>query len=119
MAWVNWNGNILNQRIDSAINKGVKRTLDNIKAQSLQEVPHDEGWLQESIQVFMDDKKGIISAGGGGGTGFPKVPYAVKWHEKDANFQKGRKRNYVRDPLNQVGAKKLIPNISKEMRAVL
>ena len=119
MTWTKWNGTILEKRVENAIEKGIDHTLNQIHSQSLQEVPHDEGYLSQSIITRAKGKEGFISAGGGGGTGFPRVPYAVKWHEKSANFQKGRKKNYIRDPLNQVGSKNLAKNIQRELKSVI
>ena len=45
---------------------------------------------------------GVICFGGGLGTGHPIVPYAIRWHENSANFQKGRKRFYLKDPYNRL-----------------
>ena len=28
------------------------------------------------------------------------TPYAVRWHEEPANFQRGRKNKYLEDPCN-------------------
>jgi len=61
-----------------------------------------------------------LSAGGGNGTGFQKVPYAIKWHEEEANFQKGRKNNYVRDPVKRGKSKNVVhKTIAKEIDKVI
>lgn len=117
--WKSWNGNILNSKLEQAIEKGIDDTLNQIHAQSLQEVPHDTGWLSQSIITRVKGREGFISAGGGAGTGFPKVPYAIKWHEVPANFQKGRKNNYIRDPLHSVGNKNLKGNIENRLKQAL
>lgn len=96
--------------------KAVKRTLEAVKVQALQEAPHDEGVLQSTIQTNVEDGKGIIHAGGGPGTEFPRVPYAIRWHEKDANFQKGRKKRYIADPFNRIAEDRLRKEMRKEGR---
>jgi len=118
MSWTSWRGKELSRRVESLISEANKKTADAIHAQANQEVPHDEGTLQESGIVLQDpnDKKvWWIGYGGGGASGFPVVPYALKWHEVPANFQKGRKHNYLRDPANQRGVSVIIPNLKKEM----
>jgi len=106
MSWTRWKGDLLKRATRQAMGKALVRAGETVKQQVLAEVPHDEGILQATVDVFqnpVDELDVVISAGGGAGTGFPRVPYAIKWHETPANFQKGRKHNYVRDPLNQVG----------------
>lgn len=117
--WTSWNISALNRRVDNAIEKGIEDTLSAIHGQVLQEIPHDTGYLSQSVFLKAEGLNGMISAGGGTGTGFPRVPYAIKWHEVPANFQKGRKNNYVRDPLNQVGARTLKANIERRLSQAL
>lgn len=78
----------------------MRKTLEVIREAALQQVPLDEGTLAKSAFVDFQDGIGIISFGGGDGTGTPKIPYAVRWHEETANFQRGRKSQYLRDPFN-------------------
>jgi hypothetical protein len=89
----------------SANEKALYMTLSVIGEASNQQVPLDEGTLQSSQFVNVEDGIGLISYGGGPGTGFPKVPYAIRWHENSANFQKGRKKRYLADPFNQLADK--------------
>jgi hypothetical protein len=87
-----------------------------------QQVPHDEGTLQESKTILKDPNNHLhvqLGYGGGGNSGFPRVPYAQKWHEIPANFQKGRKHNYVRDPLKSHGKKFVKKEIAKAMDRAL
>jgi len=100
--WKKWRGNALRRETRLAMGKALVRAGEATQAEVLKQIPHDEGTLQESVIVVANPSNPlevILSAGGGPGTGFPVVPYAVKWHENTANFQKGRKKNYVRDPM--------------------
>jgi hypothetical protein len=119
MNWSFFNIAGLTRTVDNAVQKGIEDTLSAIHNQALQEVPHDTGFLSQSIFTKAEGLEGFISAGGGAGTGFPRVPYAIKWHEVPANFQKGRKNNYVRDPLNGVGVRTLKPNIERRISQAL
>jgi hypothetical protein len=106
MAWRNWQGTQIKNKIMRANFEAAQKALEVVGEQSDQEVPHRDGILMRSkhIRVELVGSKviGIISYGGGPGTGHTKVPYAIRWHETPANFQKGRKSNYLRDPFNKL-----------------
>ena len=123
MGWRNWKGRILNSRVKDATAKGLFGGASVIKGEALQEVPHDTGYLSESVNVFVNPSNKLevcLSAGGGQGTGLPRVPYAVRWHENKANFQKGRKSNYIRDPVKRgKGNQTVHKAIAKEVEKVL
>lgn len=104
MGWKKFRGKELKkltrQNVSRALNKAAEATLEVSK----QQVPLDESTLMQSGIVLKNpnnDLEFLISYGGGPGTGYPRVPYALKWHEIDANFQHGRKKDYLRDPINQ------------------
>jgi len=101
--WKNWNGPRAILKMEKASRKAIKDILDDILTDAVQEVPLDEGTLQNSGMVRMHTTKpiGVVCFGGGIGTGLPKIPYARRWHENSANFQHGRKRFYLRDPFNR------------------
>ena len=120
MSWTKWSGKAVEQTFTKACSDAVLKAAEATGAISDQQVPHDEGFLQSSKYIGRDPNNSLvvhIGYGGGGVTGFPIVPYAIKWHENPANFQKGRKHNYLRDPmkinypkylkqtLNQIGLK--------------
>lgn len=105
MGWKRWRGNEAKRKMASANEKALYMTLSVVGGASNQQVPLDEGTLQESQYIAVEDGVGLISYGGGVGTGFPRVPYAVRWHENSADFQKGRKKRYVADPFNQLADK--------------
>lgn len=105
MSWKRWRGKELINRVKGLSSKALIDTANAVKAESNQQVPHDEGTLQQTITVMANPANKLevkIGYGGGGLSGFPIVPYAVKWHETPANFQKGRKHNYLRDPFNSI-----------------
>lgn len=106
---------------ETAMANGVMEATEAIGAISDQQVPHDEGYLMRSKTLKANPRNKLevaISYGGGSGTGYPRVPYAVKWHENDANFQKGRKSNYLRDPVFNQGQNILANALQKQARKV-
>jgi hypothetical protein len=102
--WTRWNGDQCLNEIVGALELGINDWLELVKTVSQTEVPLDEGTLLHSCYIKTNlsntKVKGSISYGGGAGTGIPKVPYAIRWHFEDANFQHGRKKNYLKDPAN-------------------
>lgn len=101
--WKTWHGAKISLLTTEAVAKANEATLETIGSAVDQNIPHDEGDLMRSKYIEVDYNDGMISYGGGPGTGHPKVPYAVRWHENSANFQKGRKSRYLADSYNQVG----------------
>ena len=99
--WKTWHGIRVEAQVRKALMDSLESAMGRVGDVADQQVPHDEGWLQSSKTILRDDIKGKVSIGygGGGNSGFPPVPYAVRWHEVPANFQKGRKHNYLRDPV--------------------
>jgi hypothetical protein len=114
MSWKDWKGVQAEKMFVDYSNKVVDQALQAVGTLSDQQVPHDEGTLSISRTVKVEDGVGKIGYGGGPGTGHPIVPYAIKWHEESANFQKGRKHNYLRDPFNQNFARLLRDAVIKE-----
>ena len=120
--WTNWKGDNLKASILAAAREAVHDTCEVVLEAAKQEVPHDEGTLERSGMVLMapdGSPEGLICFGGGPGTGHPIVPYAVRWHENSANFQKGRKRFYLKDPLNRLGSKTLEKALNVRLGSVL
>lgn len=110
VGWKKWNGPTAVKIVKAGAREAVQHTLNVVMGAGKQQVPHDEGALQRSGIVVMDPHgkaQGVASFGGGPGTGHPTIPYAVRWHEQSANFQKGRKYRYLVDPFNQLAAKTL------------
>lgn len=118
MSWKSWNGAKVKRLTDNATARALFNAGEAVKGKVLQEVPHDEGLLASTVQVFVNPNNKLdvtLSAGGGHGTGMARVPYAIKWHEIPANFQKGRKHNYVRDPMNSFAPTAVKRSLEKEL----
>ena len=100
MIWKVWHGDRVMSQFRRSTLDAVERAVQRTGQVADQQVPHDEGILQGSKHIARDEANMSVSIGYGGGgvTGLPIVPYALKWHEVPANFQKGRKHNYLRDP---------------------
>ena len=101
MAWKNWKGDQVSAALRQANRRAIKITLEEIGSKADQQVPLDEGTLLRSKFIEVEGESGVISYGGGAGTGHPKVPYAKRWHENSANFQHGRKKRYLADAFNK------------------
>ena len=122
MAWENWRGPELINGINNVAVEAVKKTGYVIIEAGKSEIPLDEGTLRDTGVVIMaaDNLPACVCTfGGGPGTGFPIVPYAIRWHETRANFQHGRKWKYLRDPVNRLGAATLEAALVMGMRGFL
>ena len=120
--WQNWRGEEVLRLVNEAGIRAVFKTCEVILEAARQEVPLDEGTLSDSGRTIMATENipyGIVCFGGGPGTGFPLVPYAIRWHENSANFQHGRKRFYLRDPVNRLGERTILRALEQELRSVL
>jgi len=116
--WKNWRGEELKIMVSGAAREAVHKTCEIILEAAQQEVPLDENTLMTSGIVLMAPDRsaeGLITFGGGVGTGHSIVPYAVRWHENSANFQHGRKRFYLKDPVNRLGASTLRNALEQEL----
>lgn len=78
---------ILNHKGAIAVRDCANFLLDESKKQ----VPHDTGTLERS---------GMVDSAGLEATVSYDTPYAVICHERSANYQRGRKKKYLEDPLN-------------------
>lgn len=122
MGWTRWNGAQINRKVKAASLRAVEKTANVVLSASKQQVPLDEGLLLRSgIVIIKQDNVpiAIICYGGGPGTGHPRIPYAVRWHETQANFQHGRKWKYLKDPFNQLAGRALIQFLEQEIGGVL
>lgn len=120
--WRNWRGNDLIREMQRGTVRAIKNTGEIILKESKSEVPLDEGPLRDSGIVIMAPgglPQGIICFGGGPGTGSPLIPYAIRWHEEQANFQHGRKWHYLRDPVVRLGARTLQEQLGRELGDIL
>lgn len=119
--WKRWRGeeveNILNEICEQAITEtlnSVGNTTDSI-------IPLDEGPLMnsryEETKSTKTKNQGVLSYGGGSGTGKPRLPYAIRWHEENANFQRGRQSNYLRGPFKRIAGPKIKNVLSSKINS--
>lgn len=71
--------------------KAVRDCAQYLLDQSKMQVPHDTGTLEGTGAVDSHGLQATVSY---------DTPYAVRWHEHNANFQRGRKMKYLEDPCN-------------------
>lgn len=119
--WKNWKGKKITAETEQAFSEGLLEGMTAVGEISDSQVPHDTGHLSETKTILVDPNNHLhvqLGYGGGGQSRFPEVPYAIRWHENRANFQKGRKANYVRDPIRQHGAKKIKAALNKKAKQV-
>lgn len=116
--WQTWHGVALTGLVRRGGREAVRKTSHVVLEAAKQQVPHDEGTLERSGQVIMapgNQIGAVVTFGGGSGTGHPVIPYAVRWHENNANFQKGRKMRYLADPFNQLGPRTYLNAMAQEI----
>lgn len=123
MGWSSWNGDNVIRSVEEAVLKAKIDTGELVIGVAKNQVPLNESTLMKTGKIFIKEDRGekivIASFGGGAGTGFPRVPYAIRWHENNANFQHGRKRFYLKDPLYQIGANAYKEFLQRRLREVL
>lgn len=83
---------------EAAARRGLALGGEHILGESRKEVPHEEGTLERSGAVTMDDTELRVAVS-------YDMPYAVRQHE-DLSLQhdEGRKAKYLEDPLNREAA---------------
>ena len=104
---LDWNGPQINELVHHKAAKGLRAAANVLLDESRKEVPHDYGTLEGTGDVDVDEP--TLSA-----TVSYDTPYAVRWHECDANFQRGRKKKYLEDPLNN-NRDRLLEYIKQQM----
>ena len=122
MGWENWNGDQIISNVIYESTNAIYDSLEVIGTISDSQIPLNEGTLKASKTIkrqYSSNPKGSISYGGGRGTGKPKIPYAVRWHYEQANFQHGRKRFYLRDPIVKYLPHVLRMKLNEHLRSVL
>lgn len=70
---------------------GIRACANLLLDEARKQVPLDTGALSRSGMVDCDGMQATVSF---------DTPYAVRWHEQRANFQRGRKNKYLEDPCN-------------------
>lgn len=115
MSWQRWNGDQIVNNTEEATMKALEEAAYATGDISLQQVPHDTGVLSKSLTILKYGDGVVIGYGGGGQSGLPEVPYAERHHEVPANFQKGRKHNYLRDPVRKDGPRLVDKAMTKHL----
>lgn len=77
--------------------QGIRDCANLLLEESRKQVPLDSGALSRSGKV--SPPEGLTT------TVSYDTPYAVRWHETNANFQHGRKMKYLEDPCNDPALK--------------
>lgn len=88
---VRWDDSKIMAVIEASTEDALRDCAAFILDESRKQVPFDTGALSRSGNSDADGSLAVISY---------DTPYAVRWHEEDANFQRGRKKKYLEDPLN-------------------
>lgn len=88
---LDWHGPDVLAAVEAAGERGIRDCAQFILDESRKQVPLDTGALSRSGAVDVQGLSGTVSY---------DTPYAVRWHEQQANFQRGRKNKYLEDPLN-------------------
>lgn len=88
---VEWNDTQVRAVVRGASEAGVRACANLLLDEARKQVPLDTGALSRS---------GTVSSSGNQATVSFDTPYAVRWHEEQANFQRGRKNKYLEDPVN-------------------
>jgi len=98
MSWQLWRGEEAKAIARKAEIEALRETGEDILRAARAEVPFQDGDLLRSGRIERSRaKKPTVRIIFGG----PAAPYAVKWHERPAQFRHGRKRRYLADPFNR------------------
>ena len=86
---------LLEEEIEKAAMKGVRKLANNILAESQKLVPVDTGTLKDSGAISSDKKNSIVTIS-------YNTPYARKQHEDNTlNHPKGGQAKYLERPFNE------------------
>lgn len=78
-------------RVTSRGSRAIRDVAQALLDESKKQVPLDTSALQRSGAVDSQGMEATVSY---------DTPYAVRWHEHNANFQHGRKKKYLEGPCN-------------------
>ncbi|MEG1515153.1 MAG: hypothetical protein RSD95_09740 [Clostridia bacterium] len=90
-ARMKWDGRLARAIVRAGGENGVRQAAQFLGAESQKQVPLDTGALLRSMAVDSSGLEATVSY---------DTPYAVRWHEQRADFQRGRKNKYLEDPAN-------------------
>lgn len=92
-----WKGKDAQRAVANATPRALFAAMSVVKQASDAQIPLDKGDLLRSGAIDVGDGDASISY---------DTPYAIRWHENDANFQRGRKKKYLEDPINDPDVQK-------------
>lgn len=119
--WKVWKGEEIENILNEICEQAITETLNSVGNTTDSIIPLDEGPLMnsrfEKTRKTKTQNQGYLSYGGGSGTGKPKLPYAIRWHENNANFQHGRQSNYLRGPFNRIAGRKIKSLLSSKINS--
>lgn len=88
---VHWDAEAAMDAVNNGGEAAVRACANYLLDESRKQVPLDTGALSRSGAVDVEGMQATVSY---------DTPYARRWHERQANFQRGRKRKYLEDPCN-------------------
>jgi len=105
MSWFGWRGDELKRLYAEAARAALGTVAKEILAAAKDEVPELSGDLRETGRVTKSRKgdatpSALISF---------RSQYALRWHEnlEGAQFKRGRKRAYLRDPFDRIAPRRV------------
>ena len=85
---------VLSEKVHAEKMSALKDIAEYVLGESIQQVPHEEGDLQSSGKVSVDEGSSRVAVS-------YDTPYAVRQHEEMTyQHDPGRKAKYLEDPLN-------------------
>ena len=103
-----WDGSKVLNEVSKKAERAVRAAANYVLDESRKQVPIDTGALSRSGAVSSEGNIAAVSY---------DTPYAIRWHEQQANFQRGRKNKYLEDPINDGAVRVKIMNyLQKEMK---
>lgn len=79
--------------VQGRLERGLDAGLEYLRAESMKQVPHQEGILQGTARTSRDGLTGAVSY---------DTPYAARQHEEtEWQHKNGRKAKYLEDPMVQ------------------
>lgn len=103
-----WDGSKVLNEVSKKTERAVRAAANYVLDESRKQVPIDTGALSRSGAVSSEGNIAVVSY---------DTPYAIRWHEQQANFQRGRKNKYLEDPINDGTVRAKIMNyLQKEMK---
>jgi hypothetical protein len=108
---IKWTGDVALRLEGEASKKAISDALEYILQESNKIVPHDEGTLQRSGDIDVEE-----TSSGTSGSVYYDTPYAVRLHEHpEYNFQDGRQGKYLEKTVNRERAT-VLDYLAKEYR---